>query len=150
MRRILFGAAVAVVPFVGCGGDPFPGTYSGTSTTNVMITSPTTMSSNSTDTASATITMGSSGNDILMASTDGGTPCSLTGTRNGNTLTFTSGQTCAVNAMNASGTITLTMGTATLNGTAINLNTSWTLMGTTSGIAFSGTVTLVFMGTRPM
>ena len=129
--------------------DPFIGTYDyNESLTPSTITSPVAGMCPAAGTASGTLThhpqRGASGGYVVTIEPPGdggaGGPCALQATEGaGDTLAFAAGQTCAVSAMGATGTATLTSGSGSISGSTLKLDLAYTVAGTSPMGSFTAT-----------
>ncbi len=137
---LVLGALLAGCGSTSAATDSLVGTYDYVESNTFTITG----ASASAGTATGTLTVAASGTDYLVtidtAGDAGGGPCTLSATApTATSLVFPSGQTCAVSAMGATGTATLTSGLAELSGATLTLDLAYDVSGTSPMGAFTAT-----------
>jgi hypothetical protein len=120
--------------------DPFEGTYDYMETHTFTITGAPPMMG----TASGTLTIAAAAGGgylvtIETAPDAGGGTCALTASASGTSLSFAAGQTCAVSGGGATGTATLTSGSASLSGATLALTLAYDISGMSPQGAFTAT-----------
>lgn len=149
--RLWFAAAaLGATGLLGCGPDPYLGSYTGTAESTTVLERPFMSTGSDTSNTSFTIAMGMGADYAVTFSTGGSssTTCTLNANRSGASIVFPTGQMCTSSMDGTMTTATLTSGTATVTGHSLTGMLNFTFMGRRSGIDFNGTLAVSITATR--